>query len=92
MFALVYNDFMKGRETKMLTARQFANMHGVPHSTVISWLNKGVIPGAEKLEIPVGGKGFLWRIPDDASLPKLPKGPKPKHKTVKKIAKTRRSR
>jgi hypothetical protein len=78
---------MKGRETKMLTARQFANRHGVPHSTVIFWLNKGVIPGAEKLEIAVGGKGFLWRIPDDAQLPKLPKGPKPKQKASKKIAK-----
>jgi hypothetical protein len=75
----------------MLTARQFANMHGVPHSTVIFWLNKGVIPGAEKMEIAIGKKGFLWRIPDDAPLPKLPKGPKPKQKVPQRAVKRRKA-
>jgi hypothetical protein len=31
----VYNDPMKGKQPKMITARQFATVHGVPYTTVI---------------------------------------------------------
>ncbi len=62
----------------MVTARQFATLHGVPYTTVIFWLKKEAIPGAEKQEIPVGRQGFIWRVPEDAPLPELPRGPKPK--------------
>src|SRR5215831_362154 len=73
---------MKGKQSKMVTARQFAGLHGVPYTTVIFWLRKEVIPGAEKQEIPVGRQGFIWRIPEDAPLPELPRGPRPKPKTA----------
>jgi hypothetical protein len=69
---------MKGKQPKMVTARQFATLHGVPYTTVIFWLKREVIPGAEKQEIPVGRQGFIWRVPEDAPLPELPRGPKPK--------------
>ena len=62
----------------MVTARQFATLHGVPYTTVIFWLKKEAIPGAEKQEIPVGRQGFIWRVPEDAPLPELPRGPRPK--------------
>src|SRR5262245_47182760 len=69
---------MKGKQSKMVTARQFATLHGVPYTTVIFWLKKEAIPGAEKQEIPVGRQGFIWRVPEDAPLPELPRGPRPK--------------
>jgi hypothetical protein len=78
---------MKGKQPKMITARQFATVHGVPYTTVIFWLKKEAIPGAEKLEIPVGRQGFIWQVPEDAPLPDLPRGPQPTKKAAKKSIK-----
>jgi hypothetical protein len=75
---------MKGKQPKMMTARQFATLRGVPYTTVIFWLKKDAIPGAEKLEIAVGRQGFIWRVPEDAPLPDLPRGPRPTKKAAKK--------
>ncbi len=65
---------MKGKGPKMLTARQFAELRDVPYTTVIFWLRKGALQGAEKQEIPFGRQGFIWRVPDNAPLPDLPIG------------------
>jgi hypothetical protein len=77
---------MKGKQPKMITTRQLGAMRGVPYTTVIFWLKKEAIPGAEKLEIAVGRQGFIWRVPEDAPLPDLPRGPRPK-KAAKKAKK-----
>jgi len=62
----------------MITARKFAELRGVPYTTVIFWLKKELLTGAEKHDIPFGRQGFVWRVPDDAPLPELTPGPKPK--------------
>jgi len=45
----------------MITARQFAELREVPYTTVIFWLRKGVLEGAEKQEIPFGRQGFICK-------------------------------
>jgi hypothetical protein len=75
---------MKGKP-KMLTARQFAAAREVAYTTVINWLNKKLLVGAEREELAYGG--FMWRIPADAPTPDLKPGPKPAKKSTKKAAK-----
>jgi predicted site-specific integrase-resolvase len=69
---------------QMLTAKKFAERAGVTYPTVISWLKKGLIPGAEFVEdSPLGP---YWQIPVE-SLEKVQKqktGPKPAKKGAKK--------
>jgi hypothetical protein len=67
----------------MLTARQFAAAREVAYTTVINWLNKKLLIGAEKEALAYGG--FMWRIPENAEVPELKPGPKPK--PTKKSAK-----
>jgi hypothetical protein len=71
----------------MLTARQFAAAREVAYTTVINWLNKELLIGAEKEELAYGG--FMWRIPENAEVPELKPGPKPKptKKSAKKAKK-----
>ena len=69
----------------MLTARQFAAAREVAYTTVISWLNKELLKGAEKQELAYGG--FMWQIPEDAPIPELKPGPKPAKKAAKKAMK-----
>jgi hypothetical protein len=64
------------KATDMLTPRQYAVMHGVAYTTVMNWLNQGLISGANKEELPFGG--FYWKIPKSAPKPVLKSGPKPK--------------
>lgn len=47
-----------------LTARQYAEKHGVAPSTVRLWFRTGLVPEAEQL----GGNG-LWLVPADAARP-----------------------
>jgi len=75
---------MKGKP-KMLTARQFAAAREVAYTTVISWLNKKLLPGAEKQELAYGG--FMWQIPADATVPDLKPGPRPGEKKAAKKSK-----
>ena len=69
----------------MLTPRQFAEIHGVAYTTVMSWLQKGLIPEAVKNETP---SGHYWEIPETASPPELtpgrPSTRKPAHKATAK--------
>jgi hypothetical protein len=78
---------MKGKSTKMVSARQFAKLNEVPYTTVIFWLKKEAIPGAEKQEVPFGRQGFIWLVPESAPLPELPRGPKPKSESNRTAAK-----
>lgn len=60
----------------MITARQYAEIHGTPYTTVATWLQRELIPGAEKQELPYGG--YIWMVPQDAPKPTLKPGPKAK--------------
>lgn len=44
----------------MLTPRQFAEAKNVAYTTVMFWLNQGLIKGARKNETPTG---HYWEIP-----------------------------
>ncbi len=73
----------------MLTPRQFAERNSVAYTTVISWLNKQLLPGAEKEDLAYGG--FMWLVPEDTPVPSLKPGPVPAPKvtTAVKPAKKR---
>ncbi|MEP7336534.1 MAG: hypothetical protein ABI977_02115 [Acidobacteriota bacterium] len=58
----------------MITARQYAKIHSTPYTTVATWLQRDLIPGAEKQEMPYGG--YMWLVPDNAPKPDLTPGPK----------------
>jgi hypothetical protein len=68
---------MNKAKSEMLTAKKFAARAGITYPTVMSWLKKGLIPGAEFIEdSPLGP---YWQIPVE-SLDKVQKqktGPKP---------------
>jgi hypothetical protein len=63
---------MKRKRTRMLTPRQYAEKHQVAYTTVATWLQRGQIPEAVKVEVPAGG--HQWAIPETAKAPKLPLG------------------
>jgi hypothetical protein len=75
---------MKGKP-QMLTARQFAAKRDVAYTTVINWLNRELLRGAERQPLAYGG--FMWMIPADAPAPDLKPGPVPGKKAAKKGAK-----
>ena len=60
-----------GGKVKMLTPRQFAALHGVAHTTVANWLQKGLIPEGVKTETP---SGHYWTVPETAAVPQLKVG------------------
>lgn len=68
----------------MLTAKKFAERAGVTYPTIINWLKKGLVPGAQLVED--SPHGSYWQIPA-TSLDKVEKqktGPKPTKKAAKK--------
>ena len=68
----------------MITARQYAEMHDMPYTTVATWLQRDLIPGAEKQELPYGG--YVWMVPDNAPKPELKPGPKTFEARLRAIA------
>jgi hypothetical protein len=71
---------------KSLTPRQYSEKHGVAYTTVLNWLNLGLIPGAQREQLPFGG--YYWMIPESAPKPTLKTGPKPKSKPREKKRKS----
>lgn len=65
----------------MLTPKKYAERVEAAYSTVMSWLQRGLIPGAQRQELPSGG--WYYVIPEDAPKPELKPGPKPKNKAKK---------
>lgn len=65
---------MKAKK-KMLTPSQYAEKVGKPYQTIMAWLRKDLIEGAEKTEI---GKMFVYLIPEDAGYVEPPMGRPPK--------------
>lgn len=58
----------------MLTPKKYAQQVNAAYSTVMSWLQRGLIPGAERQELPSGG--WYYTVPADAPPPELKPGPK----------------
>lgn len=58
----------------MLTPKQYAERIDAAYSTVMSWLQRDLIPGAQKQELPSGG--WYYVVPEDAPRPELKPGPK----------------
>jgi hypothetical protein len=53
-----------------VTMKKFAQLRGVPYTTVADWVKKNRIP-AERVETPMG---HVWMIPEAAPLPEPPIG------------------
>jgi hypothetical protein len=70
------------RKVKLVTPRQYSEIHKVAYTTVMYWLNTNRIEGAIKHTTPFG---HYWELPDDAPRPKKLSG-RPK-KAVKKSSK-----
>jgi hypothetical protein len=49
------------KKKQAFTARQFAMAMGVSYRTVMGWLAAEIVPGAKKIETPVGS---YWLIPE----------------------------
>jgi hypothetical protein len=71
---------MTKARAQTVTARQYAEMHGVAYTTVMKWLQNDLIPGAVKVSLPAPFVGHTYQIPKDAPAPDLKPGPKPKAK------------
>jgi hypothetical protein len=71
----------KEANNKMLTAKKFAQAAGIPYSTLIDWLEAGLVPGASLVEF---AGVSVWQIPAD-SINKIqrPKMGRPKSKKGK---------
>jgi hypothetical protein len=70
------------RKQKMLSPSQYAEKIGKPYQTVMTWLRRGLIAGAEKTEI---GKMAIYQIPENAAY-SAPAMGRPKKETTKKAA------
>lgn len=57
-------------ENKRLTARQFSEQMEVHYRTVLTWLARGLVPGAYKAQTIAGEH---WEIPTSALGMKKPK-------------------
>jgi hypothetical protein len=63
------------RKKTMLSPRQYAAEIGAPYPTVMTWLQRGQLPGARKIETPAG---HVWAIPQGTPRPEMKPGPKMK--------------
>jgi hypothetical protein len=63
-----------------MTARQFAGATGAAYTTVMLWLKRGIVPGAELKE---DQRGSYWEIPVSALKTfKRPKVGRPRKSTT----------
>jgi hypothetical protein len=73
---------MKRRAETMLTTKEFAEHFKVAYTTVMTWLNREIVPGAKRVPTP---RGDVWEIPSTALATFTP----PKQGRPKKAAKKR---
>ena len=63
----------------MLTTTEVMKQLDAPYQTVVSWIKKGLFPGARRIETP---RGSYWEIPasdlQDFQRPQIGRPPKPK--------------
>jgi hypothetical protein len=55
---------MKKGTQQMLTTAQFAEHYQVAYTTVMTWLQRGIVPGAQRVPTP---RGDVWEIPASAT-------------------------
>lgn len=67
----------RSKTAKLMTPREYAEKHDVAYTTVMKWLQNGLVKGAYKEPLPAPFKGYIYQIPEDASPPELKPGPKP---------------
>jgi predicted site-specific integrase-resolvase len=70
------------RKGKLVTPKEYAEIHGVAYTTVMYWLQTGKVEGAVKHETP---RGPYWELPEDTPRPKKLSG-RPKKAATKKGA------
>lgn len=63
---------MKTEESKMITAKEYTEMHNSHYTTVMNWLRRDLTPGAIKEELPFGE--YFYKIPAGAPIPELKPG------------------
>jgi hypothetical protein len=73
---------MKRGKTEMLTTAQFAEHYQVAYTTVMTWLQRGIVPGAQRVPTP---RGDVWEIPATATQEFTPP-PKGRPKKAKRKA------
>jgi len=62
------------RKVKLVTPKEYAEIHQVAYTTVLYWLNNGRVEGAVKHETP---RGPYWELPVDTPRPKKMSGRPP---------------
>src|SRR5215470_9325014 len=76
---------MKKEAEQMLTTAQFAEHYKVAYTTVMTWLQREIIPGARRVPTP---RGDVWEIPASALTTFTPpKQGRPKKAAAKKSKK-----
>jgi hypothetical protein len=58
----------------MISPKRYAEAVGRPYTTIMTWLQNGLLPDAIQLETPSGN---FWAIPEGTKPPDLKPGPKP---------------
>lgn len=44
----------------MLTTDELCSAVGIPRRTVVYWTKRGLLPAPEPVQIPTGGRRYLW--------------------------------
>jgi hypothetical protein len=71
---------MEKKKPRMLTARKFAQEMKISYTTIMAWLDAGIVPGAALAD---DERGPYWQIPETALKMERPKrGRKPKSENV----------
>lgn len=60
----------------MVSPKEYAEQVQAKYQTVMLWLRRELIPGAQKFVLPTGGHYYL--VPIDAPKPETRRGPKSK--------------
>ena len=81
---------MKTEESKMITAKEYAEMHNVHYTTVMNWLRRDFAPSAIKEELPFGGYFYSQtddEVKDEIRAQLLPKTDGPRRASKKSTKK-----
>jgi hypothetical protein len=75
------------KHMKIISVKDFAEQRGISLRTAFTWLREGLVPGAEREDLPNGSA--YWKIPASAIGMEKPKqaGRKPTAKKAKKSSK-----
>ncbi len=76
-------------KSEMVTPSKYADARGVNYSTVMKWLQKGLLAGAKKIDLPEPPGGHVYNVPIDAPFPDVKPGPVPRAVASKSARKGR---